>query len=762
MPLKPPPLDDRTHQDLVAQALARVPVHTPEWTSFGKSDPGVTLIEVFAFLTESLLYRTKQIPDRNRLKFLSLLGQPLQPPSAATGLVSFSNERGAPAAIYLTPGLEVRAGQVPFRTERGLDVLPVEAQVFIKQKIEPTAETRANYELLYQSYKEDEPTAELAFYATAPLPPPAAGGLDLGTTIDGSIWIALLLREVDARPPGAALDKALADARVMLGGRTINLGVVPAFEDAGLRLAPGALIGGAGAETARWDFDVPKIPEGGLPTAPPDRDATYQTLASAPAPSRPAVFEVTLAAAAELGLWRDLKALESGVRQFPPAIDDKKQKDRVITWIRIRPSAPPRGKVLWVGINAAHVAQRARTVNEVLPPGTGEPDQVAVLAGAPVLPGNVRLTVNGEAWTAIDDLFAAGAEVHVADPSQPIGQPTARPRSATVYQLDPESGQIRFGDGLRGARPPAGARIVVDYDRGVGRAGNVGAGEIKAGPALPAGVKVINPIPTWGGADAETVQQGEKQITRSLQHRDRLVTAADFETIALRTPGVAVARVDVLPAFHPELSLDEPGDAPGTVTLMVLPRYDPRSPGAPSADQAFLQAIADHLEPRRLITTELILRGPTYKPIYVSVGIKLVATGTGVRDVIEAVERAIQRFFSPLPEPDAQLDERTLLLSPAETRRQRGWPLRNAVHPAEIAAAVNRVNGVAWVNEVRLSDGGQIEDAPIPMRKLELPRLARLAVAVGDARAIKDILGQVAPAPAAAKVVPVPVVPEGC
>ncbi len=116
MPLKPPPIDDRKYQDLVDQALARIPVHTPEWTSFGKSDPGVTLIEVFAFLTESLLYRAKQIPERNRLKFLSLLGVPLQPASAAVGLVALSNERGAPGALYLGPGLEVRAGQVPFRS----------------------------------------------------------------------------------------------------------------------------------------------------------------------------------------------------------------------------------------------------------------------------------------------------------------------------------------------------------------------------------------------------------------------------------------------------------------------------------------------------------------------------------------------------------------------------------------------------------------------------------------------------------------------
>src|SRR6266851_10504996 len=94
MPLTLPNLDDRRYQDLLDEALSRIPVYTPEWTNFNKSDPGVTLIEVFAFLTENLLYRSNQIPERNRRKFLTLLGVPLYPATSARGLVTFLNERG--------------------------------------------------------------------------------------------------------------------------------------------------------------------------------------------------------------------------------------------------------------------------------------------------------------------------------------------------------------------------------------------------------------------------------------------------------------------------------------------------------------------------------------------------------------------------------------------------------------------------------------------------------------------------------------------
>ena len=42
MPLSIPTLDNRRYQDLLDEALARIPVHNPEWTNFNRSDPGVT------------------------------------------------------------------------------------------------------------------------------------------------------------------------------------------------------------------------------------------------------------------------------------------------------------------------------------------------------------------------------------------------------------------------------------------------------------------------------------------------------------------------------------------------------------------------------------------------------------------------------------------------------------------------------------------------------------------------------------------------
>ena len=76
MPIQLPNLDDRTYDDLVAEALNLIPTYAPEWTNYNPSDPGITLIELFAYLTELLIYRLNQVTDANQLAFLKLMNGP--------------------------------------------------------------------------------------------------------------------------------------------------------------------------------------------------------------------------------------------------------------------------------------------------------------------------------------------------------------------------------------------------------------------------------------------------------------------------------------------------------------------------------------------------------------------------------------------------------------------------------------------------------------------------------------------------------------
>jgi len=757
MPLQNPTLDDRRYQQLLDEALARIPVYTPEWTNFNESDPGVTLIEVFAFLTENLLYRSNQVPERNRRKFLQLLGIGLQPASSARGLVAFSNDRGPLETVTLGSELEVRAGEVPFRTKQGLDVLPLEAQFFYKRELKNAPDQlRAYYNQLYASFLKPQLASTAQLYETATFP--LAGGvpLDLGReSIDGTLWIAVLMRATDKPFDSARKDQV----REKIGGKTLTLGIVPALADATRALKPAGLANPEGEALLKYEVPIGEA----LSSVASERVPRYRTVdavATGNVLLEPGTVQITLPQAPDLKLWDNLDPLESGVLDFPPALEDSTLNDRLITWLRVRASAAAAVKLLWAGINTAFVSQRAHVANELLPDGNGAPDQVAVLSNTPVIPSSVRVQVTTqgttEEWKLIDDLMSAGPEVPVPDLRKPPGSYLPSNQRVKVFTVNAESGEIRFGDAQRGARPPLGARIRVDYDYGVGRAGNVNAGSINNSAALPAGFKVTNPVSTWGGAEAETAAEGEKQIARYLQHRDRLVSAADFKTIARRTPGVDIGRVDVLPAFSPELGSTEPGDAPGAVTLMIIPKYDQVQPDAPLPNRNFLDTVCAYLDTRRLVTTEVFLRGPAYKQIWISIGIN-VESGRSIAEVREAVKSKLLQFLSPLlggmePPPNQSGDI------------DRGWPLRKPVVALELMAKASAVSGVSSVNRVFLAEGTEAAKDQVEMRGLDLPRVAGISVSVGEPASLDELRGQSGPSPTtgAPTLVPVPVIPDEC
>ena len=107
MPLPVPNLDDRRFQDLVDDAKRLVQQRCPDWTDHNVSDPGVTLIETFAFMVDQLLYRLNRVPDRNYVKFLDLLGVRLFAPSAARAPMTFWLSAPQADVVRIPAGTEV-------------------------------------------------------------------------------------------------------------------------------------------------------------------------------------------------------------------------------------------------------------------------------------------------------------------------------------------------------------------------------------------------------------------------------------------------------------------------------------------------------------------------------------------------------------------------------------------------------------------------------------------------------------------------------
>ncbi|KGK41988.1 hypothetical protein LH51_10615 [Nitrincola sp. A-D6] len=130
MTLPVPRLDNRTYDDLLAEALRRLPLHTPEYTNHNASDPGRAILEANAFLTETLLYQINRVPDQTHIAFLNLIGitaRPAQPARADLAFVLKDLKRpGDPLQVDVPRGSQVAVDdpdlddEVVFETDRSL------------------------------------------------------------------------------------------------------------------------------------------------------------------------------------------------------------------------------------------------------------------------------------------------------------------------------------------------------------------------------------------------------------------------------------------------------------------------------------------------------------------------------------------------------------------------------------------------------------------------------------------------------------------
>lgn len=761
MPIRPPALDDRSFHDLVEELIARIPAHSPEYTSPQIGDPGRTVIELFAWLADTLLYRANLIPERQRLAFLRLLGVPMRPATAASGLVSVLLDEDSAEVVPLARQAQIKGPQ-SFETGSELTLLPVSAEAYYKRPISADEEKALGAELLaalphvYGLKGQGGKARAARYYVTSSVfagGAPVPGGFDcVQDTVDGSLWLALLARKPTlVEAVRAALREGPEGQQ-----RILNVGVMPAIA------VPQPLLDGELFDQIARKAAIPHVWEistGRLS----DRGAEFVALDVIQDDSigltRRGVIRLGLPSGTGIGkvendVRRDMAA---GVGDRPPRIDDAGVERRVVAWLRLRPSQG-RDKVQklrlsWVGINAVEIEQRTTQVRRVLGQSTGNSDQELQLPGTSVEASSLVIEVEETQrgfvpWTQIADLGLAS-------------------RDAAVYQLDAEAGTVRFGDGVRGRIPELGRSVrVLRMRAGGGRSGNLPPGTLKEliaydrPPEEPARQRVTRPLkllqslPTEGGEDAETLAAAEQRIPAWLRHRGSAVTADDYRALAAEAPGAGVARVEVLPRFKPQ---QRRSGVPGVVSVLVLPFKAERLPPNPRADRPFLEAVDTWLRARRPLGTELYTIGCEYVPLAVSVGVVL-RDGHTRDELLLTIREAIRRYFWPLAPGGVDFT---------------GWPLGRAVRDREVEVVVAQVPGVSEVIGVNLfvqkggvwskldtrnaTGGFQLELAP-----WQLPELLGV-LAVADAPAPDDPTGLPNPFTDDADAgVAVPVVPEVC
>lgn len=689
MTLIGPILDDRSYEQLRDELIRQIPVFTPEWTNHNESDPGIALLDLFAFLGESLLFRFNQIPEATRLAFLDLLGLQRRPAAAATVLVAVGTERAA--GIALPPGTELKAGAVSFETGREVYAWPLTALAAGKFEAAgvddgpagPGGEVDPRARLEVERRRDAarrlglDPTS-VQFYETSWLPgdpslaqsgrptwlppDPVAEGttLDVAGTVDQAFWIALVRRDTT--------DLAGLQGRTLFVGVALDERVDPPFTIAGCGPAPSPASPGAVAQNVErfratgLDADVPGM-VWRLWTGPEQGFIPLQVLTDS-------TRGLTGTGVVQLELPARLSPppIGTGIGDSPPPVEDPELAAAVVAWVQVlRPRGDQRviPRLRWVGVNAVEATQARTATAELLGVGTGEAGQRYRLAHPGVRRRTVALDVEEatgwKAWTEVDSFTG----------DRPNDQ---------HFVVDLTAGEVQFG--TRGRVPQIGRRIRVrSYQYGGGVAGNVAAGAITSAPQFPA-VSIGNPLRAAGGIDAESIPEALERIPEEVQRHDRAVTAEDFSALARQFP--EVARAETLAQFFPQVP-NRP--AAGVVSVMIFPERDVTTPETPTPDQALIRRVAAHLDSRRLITTELYVIPPVYRPIVVSAGV-VVRKGYQIDAVRRWVELILRQFLAPVPPfgPDGL-----------------GWPLGRTVRRAELEAVAVQVEGVEYLEGLLLA-----------------------------------------------------------
>ncbi len=727
MPLPVPILDDRTYQQLRDELVRRIPVYTPEWTDHNASDPGVTLLELFAFLGENLLYRFNQIPEATQLAFLSLLEIPLRAATPARALITLERVDTGPSAggpVRVALRTEAKAGAVSFETGSEVVAWPLGATAVARVAAPPptTAEALdfANASIDALDGLTDTESAGYYVVRTVPTDPaaPSAQAVDVGATVDGALWIAVL-RTRTTDPD-------------LLGGAVLNFGIVLdeqiAPDDEIASGVPGTRAGN-GPEML-WQATTATVVNGRPRFVPlavegdTTAGVTRQGVVRLRLPSDPLA----------VGVPDPGDEYLLGTGDFPPVLEQAEEQARVLFWVRAtRRRADLRiGRVSYVGINATEVVQLRTAPPELLGGGTGDAGQRAALVHTPVLPGTVQLQVEH------DGRWVDWQETTTLDTSR---------ADARHYTLDPEAGVVRFGNGVRGSVPGIGERIRArSYQYGGGAAGNVAPKAIGKVTGV-AQVRASNPLAARGGAPAETVAEGLERIPGEFRRHDRAVTESDFRELALMTPGAGVGRAECLPRLVRAMPNVE---AAGVVTVVVWPREDALHPNAPMPDRTLLRAVCAWLDARRLVTTELHVIPPTYRRVAVAVGLEA-KPGYGIEAVRRWVELVVRQYLAPLPPygPDGG-----------------GWPLRRDVYGPELEAAALQVEGVDFLHGLSVAAWNEranawepAADQRVTLRPWEVPELAEITVVQGAPLVPGEALG---PVPPSKTPVPIPTLREEC
>lgn len=558
MALPAPNLDDRTFQDLLREARAKIPQYCPEWTDHNLSDPGITIIELFAWMIEVLLYRLNKVPDKNYIKFMELIGIVLAPPKPARADVIFRLSAPRPESITIPRGTEVATVRtetreaITFTSDEDLTITP------------PV--------LAYAMTTQDDSTFKDCMQALS-MPGQYAFVFE------------------DVPKPGNALYLGYSEE---LSAQILALSIESTIEGIGVDPHDPPLAWEFwDREYQKWSpLRVEKDTTGGLNTK-------GQIVLHVP---RGLVMNKVNGQSA---WWIRCRAVRPREGQRP-----YRKSPKVSSIISQS-----------IG-GTAVVSHSAKITGEMLGRSDGSPGQKFSLQNVPILPRGLgeTLEVEGnipgeyEQWQEVSDFSLSGPDDKHFTVDNLSGEiqfgPTIRESSGELRQygiFPPKGRRLRFsyyrcGGGVMGNVGPGTITVLKS--------------------SIPYVASVTNIEAARGGTEPESIEHAKMRAPKVIKAWTRAVTADDFEFLAMQaSPQVARARC-IAPSTQGQGQDMSPGVVRLILVPAVPRVDGPISREELELTQQGREEILTYIDERRLLGTRLEIVSPEYIPVSVEVKIK--------------------------------------------------------------------------------------------------------------------------------------------
>jgi predicted phage baseplate assembly protein len=584
MGLDVPELDDTDYEELMDEAQKLLPAYSDAWTNYNPQDPGITILETLAWLTDSYVYQQNSVTDDHRRKYLALMGEGPRPPTAASAQLSLAQP----------------TDETPLRIAAGTQLTVVDGS-----DAEKTFET------------------------------------DEGVVLSGA-----KIRSVVSRHGDTTTDQSYANETRGMFYRP--LGGDPEPGDAVALGVDGDPFAGADTLSVTVDYHDEDLPApathgGEEPTFAPSVDLVWEYCTDYAAPED-AWEPFSVVRDSTDSFYGDGTVTLAAPTEWDPSAWGAGEHGRYgsspgLIWIRCRVASagyeiPPRFDAVRLGVVAA--SNRRTVEGEPLERvrGTDGPasitEQRYQFRYAPVVEADIE--VDGDRWTEVRDFDASGpTDTHyVLDET-----------AGEIRFGDGGGGAVPDPD------QRVVARRYVAVDGADGNVPASATWRFKEDETSTDGVDLtsvsVTPLAgATGGTDSESVEAAFRRVRRDLGTPFRAVTDDDMADLARHTPGLRVGRAMVL---MQEREGAPPG-APPEARVVVVP-YAPESVRRPTPSEGFLSAVQTHLDEHRLLTDRVRVVAPSYVGISVSVEVQS-GDWRPVTERDDDVESAIRAYLDPI------------------------------------------------------------------------------------------------------------------